>query len=411
MSTQRVAFILCEYPLGVSSMVINSIRLFAAKGFRVDVYINKRTMDSSPIDFREKQVSFNIYDDDSLNLVSRGYRYILMQISKLLAPIVRYLSFNFCLFMYYHDVFLFSRWLKKKLSDYSYVYFMPIECKSLLCLNHINDKNKIIYYNMELLDWEDEDRYKQTLKKLEYQMISELSNAVIPSPRRAELFAKINDFDLSKIFILPVASMGDPIRARSKYFRELFGIPDDWKIVVYSGNIAPWAKCLEIIQSVKDWPDGYALVMHTWNKSVVGTRYYNEMINEARGLPVYFSSEYITYDDLAVALSSADIGVMFYEEIDDNFTEILFSSNKFGEYLKAGLAIICSEFVSLKDFVEERSIGAAISIRELPRAVRLIGEKIEILRENAHACYEEQLRFENYFERFYDRLVSEGHDA
>ncbi len=395
-------------------MVINSIRLFAEKGFRVDVYINKRTMDSSPIEFGEKRVSFSIYDDDSRNFFSRGCRYILTQISKLLAPSVRYLSFNFCLFMYYHDVFLFSRWLKKKLGNYSYVYFIPIECKSLLCLNHINDKSKIVYYNMELLDWKDEKyeyKYEQTLKKLEYQMISELSNAVIPSPRRAELFAKINDFDLSKIFILPVASMGDPIRARSKYFRELFDIPDDWKIVVYSGNIAPWAKCLEIIQSVKDWPTGYALVMHTWNKSVVRTRYYNEMINEARGLPVYFSNEYITYDDLALALSSADIGVMFYEEINDNFTEILFSSNKFGEYLKAGLAIICSEFISLKDFVEERSIGAAISIEELPRAVTLIGEKIEILKNNAHACYEEQLRFENYFESFYDRLVSERHDA
>jgi hypothetical protein len=262
---------------------------------------------------------------------------------------------------------------------------------------------------MELLDWINEvskDNHKQILKKLEYLMINKLSNVVIPSPRRAELFAKINDFDVNKIIILPVASMGDPVVNRSKYFRDRFDIPADWKIVVYSGNIAPWAKCLEIIQSVKDWPRGYALVIHTWNKSVVETGYYKEMINEAGGLPVYFSTEYIAYDELALALSSADIGVMFYEKISDNFTEILFSSNKLGEYLKAGLAIICSEFISLKGFVEENSIGTAVSVGELPQAIEWIGERIENLQKNAHICYEEEFRFEHYFEGFYDRLVS-----
>ena len=416
MSSQRIAFIMYSYPLGVSSMIINSIRMFARKGFKVDVYIDKSTLNSCPIEFSEELVSLVVYDNETGNrgFFLRGYRFLSRKVRKFLSRFMTIsgnFSFDFCLRLFYPDLFGFSEWLKEKLSLYTYVYYMPVECNNILCLHDIKEKEKIVYYNMELLDWRAKNPlYTYTnkifLKNLEYRMIKNLSHVVIQSPHRAKLFSRINHFDMNKIHILPVASMGEPVIDRSNYFRELFSIPSDSKIVVYVGNFMPWAQCLEIIQNVKEWPKDYALVMHTWNKAALRTPYYQAMRKQAEGLPIYFSTEYIDYDEMTTALSSTDIGLLFYESIDANFTEILFSSNKLSEYLKAGLPVICSDFPSLKDFVQENVIGAAISsMDDLPGVLVSFREQINVLRKNAFACYQSKLRFESHFEGFYRRLV------
>ena len=406
MSKQRVAFILYSYPLGISSMIINSIKLFVEKGCHVDIYINKNSFKNAPIAFDKAQVRCVVYND-SHNLFMRGYQFFLSKFERILSPFAKMVPVNFRFVVLFPDIFLFSQWLRKQMKKYNYSYLFPVECRSLLSVCWYKKKKKIIYYNMELLDWSEKNplyKYKLELKKLEYQMIQNLEEVAITSPLRAGHFSKINNFDIEKIHVLPVAPIGEPIHKRSSFFREKFGIPENSKIVLYIGNFEPWFMCLEIIESVKDWPQGFVLVMHTWNKSFLKTKYYGEMVNSAKGLPIYFSSDYIEYDELAAAISSADIGLMFYEAIDANFSEILFSSNKFGEYLRAGLAIICSDFPSLKEFVEENGVGMAVPVNELSFAVEQIGNKIDIMKKNAHLCYEEKIRFESFFARFYDQL-------
>lgn len=419
MNNKRIAFVLYDYPLGVSSMIINSIRMFTRKGFKVDIYINKTNLNASPIKFPEERISIVVYDDTAKRTFFwRGYRFLLRKIVRFVrflsffVTISRNFPFNFCLLFFYPDLFHFSRWLGKKLSLSHYTYFMPVECNSILCLYCLKEREKIVYYNMELLDWSAKNPLyaftnKVFLKNLEYRMIKSLSHVVIQSPHRAKLFSKINDFDVNKIYLLPITSIGKPVINRSDFFRDMFNIPSNSKIAVYAGNFNPWFECLEIIKSVKKWPKGYALVMHTWNKTILNSTYYQEMKKQARGLPIYFSVEYVDYDEMATVLSSADIGLMFYKPIDSNFTEILFSSNKLAEYLKAGLPIICSNFSSLKSFIDGNAIGATTSsIDDLPHMLELVNRQINILRRNVLVCYQKKFRFERYFDNFYRRLVN-----
>ena len=129
----------------------------------------------------------------------------------------------------------------------------------------------------------------------------------------------------------------------------------------------------------------------------------------AKDLPVIFSSGYIEYGDLPVVLSSADIGLMFYESIDSNFTEILFSSNKLTEYLKAGLPVISSDFPSLRQFIKDNAIGTTIAtFDELPGALESLNAQIQTFRENALTCYEKFFRFERYFENVHAKLTNNG---
>lgn len=404
----RVAFVLYTYPFGVSSMIVNSIKMFAGKGVAVDVYMDNDNYKACPIDMKHPCVRFFLYRGRcpilffskvaiTLRLALSNFRFFYRLPVLLLKP-------------FYFGDYLFSRWLTRYLND-KYDYVFPVECTSLIAAARSNAK--LVYYNMELLDWTEENpiygKDKKLLKTLEYEALQKTVEAVvIQNENRAKKFMAINRFE-KRCYILPVAAMGDTVSAKGTYLHDKFNIPADKRIVLYSGNIMPWAKCLEIVDNVRHWPRGFCLVIHTWRKGAFLSGYGLEIAKRAEGLPVFFSEEYMDYEDLALNLSSADIGLMFYEAIDENFTEILFSSNKLAEYLKAGLPIVTSDFATLKEFVHENGIGCTISsMEELPGALSKIVSTYEIYHKNATACYQANLRFEKFFETFYRELYPKG---
>jgi glycosyltransferase involved in cell wall biosynthesis len=405
----KVAFVLYTYPFGVSSMIVNSIKMFAGKGVAVDVYMDDDNYSACPIDMRNPCVRFFLY----------RRRWPILFFSKV-ATVLRLALSNFRFFYrlpmcllkpFYFGDYLFSRWLTRCLND-KYDYVFPVECTSLIAA--ARSKAKLVYYNMELLDWTEENpiygKDKKLLKTLEYEALKKktVEAVVIQSEDRARRFVEINRFG-KRCYILPVAAMGGPVSAKGTYLQDKFSISADKKIVLYSGNIMPWAKCLEIVDNVRHWPVGFCLVIHTWRKGAFLSGYGLEVAKRAKGLPVFFSEEYMDYEDLALNLSSADIGLMFYEAIDENFTEILFSSNKLAEYLKAGIPIVTSDFATLKEFVQENGIGFTIScMEELPAALSKIISAYEIYHKNASACYQTKLRFEKFFETFYRELYPTG---
>ena len=405
---KKVAFVSNRYPLGVSSMIISSIRLFARRGYLVDVYVNKEHYNQSPITFAEAGISVIIYDDRSFMLFFKHYRFLSRLVGDYFFCIAQRLPLNTCLLLFFPGVYRFMKWLNCQMAQRTYDYVFPVEGMSLICLSSFREKSKIVYFNLELLDWEKGDllygNNKLVFKHLEYSMIKTLSRIVTPSPRRSTIFSHINNFERDNIFNLPVVPLGDGLTRKSRFFRDMLNIPEKHRIVLYCGQFVPYFQCIEILQTVAAWPDDTVLIMHTWNRTALKTQYFKEMKMAASGLPVYFSTRYIAYDDLAEAVSSADIGLAFYEAVDRNCTEILFSSNKIGEYLKAGLGIVCSDFPSLKQFVEAHDIGMAVSVYELPKAIKEMSERIDSMRDNVLQCYNNELRFENYFNRFYDKL-------
>ena len=408
MLKKKVAFVSNRYPLGVSSMIISSIRLFARKGYSVDIYVNKEHYNQSPITFAEAGISVIIYDDRRFMLFFKHYRFLSKLVGDYFLCIAKRLSLNTCLRLFFPGVFRFMKWLNCQMAQRTYDYVFPVEGMSLICLSSFREKSKIVYFNLELLDWEKGDilygNNKLVYKHLEYSMIKTLSRIVTPSPRRSTIFSHINNFERGNILSLPVVPLGAGLTRKSRFFRDMLNIPEKYRIVLYCGQFVPYFQCIEILQTVAAWPDDTVLIMHTWNRTALKTQYFKEMEMVASGLPVYFSTRYIAYDDLAEAVSSADIGLAFYEAVDRNCTEILFSSNKIGEYLKAGLGIVCSNFPSLKQFVEAHDIGMAVSVYELPKAIKEMSERMDSMRDNVLQCYNNELRFENYFNRFYDRL-------
>jgi len=405
----KVAFVICRYPFGISSIIVNSIKLFAQKGISVDVYVSKKSFEGCPVDFFDSNIRLFIFNDKGFNILFRGYRYIMKYTSNCFYPILKRLNLRIRLMVSFPEVSRFSAWLKSLTDFERYDYILPVDCHSLLTLYDMAKKEKLVYYDVELLDWKPSNAvygHKLMLKALEHRLIRFLECAVLPSPVRAHSFCKINTFPLEKIQILPVAAIGNPILIKSRYFRDKFLIPDNQIIILYSGNFVPWFQCIEIIDAIKACRVPYSLIMHTWNQSSTETTYFKHMVRHASNLPVHFSTEYISTDNLTEALSSADIGLAFYDSMDDNCREILFSSNKIGEYLKAGLPIITSNYKHLHDFVHDNKIGLAIPAGDIPDAVEEISSRIDEYRSNVLKCYNSKYRFESYFEGFYRQLYA-----
>lgn len=410
--TKKVAFVMCRYPLGISSMIVNSIRLFAERGISVDVYISKKSFEECPINFSESNIRIFIFDDKGFGLYFRGYRFFMRHASNIMYPLMKRCGLRTGVRFTFPEIFRFSSWLKSLTDFEDYDYVFPVDCHSLISLYNMLKTDKLIYYDMELLNWDSKDKLygnKLILKDLEYRLIQLLQCVVLASRARAESFCRINKFSSSKIQILPVASMGNPVSGVNNYFRKKFSIPEDHIIIVYSGNFVSWFQCIEIIDAMRSVKNrACSLVMHTWNQSSTESGYFKDMVRHASGLPVFFSTEYISGDEFTKVLSSADIGLAFYADLDDNFTEILFSSNKIGEYLKAGLPIITSDFKPLHDFIRETKVGLAVPVQELSKAIEDIARQLEEYKSNALACYNTLYRFESYFEKYYEFLYVRG---
>ncbi len=175
-------------------------------------------------------------------------------------------------------------------------------------------------------------------------------------------------------------------------------------MVLYAGNFMPWAQCVETIESMIGWPKDVVLVMHTWNQKSLESQYFEKMQKAALPYEVYFSSDFFTYDDLATALSSADLGLLFYEDIDQNFNEIVFSSNKMAEYISAGLPVICSPFPSLQSFVSMTGVGQSSSFHDLGKTIEHIRDNYSSHKSNVIKCYDKYFNFEKYFNAAFGHL-------
>lgn len=307
------------------------------------------------------------------------------------------------------DILWFSKWIASRHKKFPFDIYIPVEAYSLIAFDMSKIKDaKVIYYDMELLDWppaENRQRSQSILKELAYRALAHVDHVMITSPNRARTFARINHYSNEHISVIPTVPMKNTKSHNSNYFREKLRIPDDKRVIIYSGNFQPWAQCVEIIASMRLWPENTVLVMHTWNSDSLHNKYFAEMTKAATDFPVYFSSEFIPADELTTALSSADIGLLFYDSIDTNFTETLFSSNKMGEYIAANLPIICSPHPSLSEFTRVHGIGLASDLNDIGKSINLILSEIEDYKNNVRHCQERYFQFESYFEKAYSEFA------
>lgn len=401
---QRFALLVCEYPLGTSTILINLVHMLAHGGAQVDIYTDENSL-SPPYAPTEAGVRL-IAQPKLSSLPLRVLRRLRREGWK------RGLGLS-------HDAQVarlspewaeFGLWVARQMAHapaYDAVFFASYP--ALFSAHHLSTALRRVYLNLELLDNSDgQQEYidKALCRSLEHAQLPHVERILSTSPRRAEILQQVTGLPAERIRVLPVLPLAGIKPPKGDFFRKKFGISDDVRIVLYSGGIGSWGLHREIVETVFRWPQKVALVVHTWAPNSLENEYGLRLQAGAQGLPVHFSTEPLAYDKLITAIASADVGLAFYASLDQNMSEILFSSNKIAEYLRCGLPVICSDHPSLKNFFDQHRAGFATPVEGIPQALETLFGDYPKYSARARSCVESGLSFEQYFAAALEGILS-----
>ena len=268
----------------------------------------------------------------------------------------------------------------------------------------------VIYHSLELAFSSD----AKTLSKKLYKMLERWCNkratyTITQDEARAKCLIEDNNIINEKILIVPHTYLQEGKIVRNRYLREILDISEDKKIILHVGGLTWYNMVPELISSVSTWPENCVLVLHGWVwKESEQEHYlgYLRELAEGNGLynkRIFFSTGFLPQGDLDKMVSSADIGVAFYHNINLNFYNM--ASGKLFQYLKCSLPVITIDFPSLKKVVEDNCCGICINDKnEIAEAIRKILSNYETFSSNARKCFEEKYEFSRFYQNVIEKV-------
>lgn len=445
---KRIGIVIFDYIFACSPLIINSALILESEGNEIHIFVNKDTYENGKIHFDDKNIVVHSIDSgldynvgkaatslDKLQIVfSRNGR---LRGLNLYQPPIKNLYVR-TVALYKGLYYIHYRLFRKKGStretlrqdtaaffpglfefyqkvapyiDETYTCLLAMDVKGLIAATLIVESYSlekrlpIIYYSLELLS----EAYMPTpqdkvLQALERSCAQSCYFVVIQDEKRGAYFCHDTHVPRERLVYVPVSGLREEYRGRSNYFRDLFDISPEKKILLHAGAIADWAMCLELVKAANDWGDNLVLILHSpnlWPDS----DYLDKVQRVAHDKKVYISLSPVAWDDLPSMLSSADIGLLFYVNENPNLREIGRSSNKLVQYLQAGLPVIAVDFPSLRDAINEYHCGEVASS---PDQIEVLAYKIlteyDTYRNNSFECYAERYRIFPYFNTVLEKI-------
>lgn len=227
------------------------------------------------------------------------------------------------------------------------------------------------------------------LQRLENKAL-EKANIIITHDKWHKQFL-LSHFNLKSdnILLLPNASFTPEVTMKSDFLQCRLNIQGQ-KIVLHSGGFGRWFKCKELAQSTENWSENIKLVFHMSHK-LSGDSYFESVYNSDYHGKVLFSLDPVSTYELDPLVSSADIGIALYSEVELDYraTYMGLAAGKIGNYLKCGVPVIATKLPSLS-YIEEYNCGVLITKEsEIANAINLILSDRDSFSKNAHRCYRE----------------------
>lgn len=399
---KTIAIIVCDYPLGTAQLVTNCIKMFCENGFTVNIFADSGSL-GTPIRLPEaariRHLKESFWQKVVRRLLAWGW-FRRMWPDKKVSGLAS-LSPGWA---------SFARSLRTAVTPDAYKAVFCISYPALFAFAEHPFSDNVVYFNLELLDDQDDGAAlyinKKLCRTLEKAALQHVTRVISMSEERAKIFCEASGYR-GDLAVLPILPRSSDAPAQGSYFRDMFNIPAEKKIVLYCGGIGAWALLHEIMETVLHWPKDMVFIIHTWDARNLENEYGQKLYEAARGLPVYFSTEALPREELSFAMTSANFGIAYYDSIDSNFKNILFSSNKISEYLLAGLPIICSPFPELKEFIDSNNLGESVPTCDIPEALKRISRDREQIAQSIDVAVKSFLKFDAFFYKAFSDLVKE----
>lgn len=277
-------------------------------------------------------------------------------------------------------------------------------------------KLTLIYFSFEIF-FEDEFfiERKKIIKRLENKYSEKTDLLIIQDSKREELIRSVNKFTAEMETIHIPVSPKPPGYQIDKYdiFAEL-NIPEDKKIVVYSGTLMAWSGINELLDLIPDkFGEEFWLLIHSHHKLKDDEELkirINDLVDKKYNLtfhnkPFYEARDYYSF------LSCCHIGIAtYFPNTTDvyagrNIREIGLSSGKFSTYMMLGLPTVTTSNTIYKEFNEIYNFGDTINkSEEIPESLKLIMRDYENKSAGCRNLYNIELNPVSKFEKFFDYI-------
>ena len=277
----------------------------------------------------------------------------------------------------------------------------------------VGKRINLSYISFEIFFKDELSGYYLKMKEKEIYYSGFIDSLLIQDEKRRDLLLHENSISIPPecIALVPVSPMKIEIAEEPNIYK-LLNIPNDKKLVIYSGSVGAWCGTDAIIEAFDKgyWNNDYWLVFHTRKIIQSNDIYYDELMRLEKDVNIPFSMHshpYDSFEDLSVFLSGFDIALALYYPNNENpfygknMQEIGLSSGKFSTYMMLGIPTIVTSCDIYKELILKYQFGAIIS------DIHQIGDvltKTSFLNRNAFYLYENELNPEKKIKKYIDLL-------
>ncbi|NQV77155.1 MAG: glycosyltransferase [Lutibacter sp.] len=369
---KSIAFI-CNYSwVGMSTSVINSAIFWESQGYFVDVYCEKPDIIQFPLPvFKNKKISFIISNIDKKSIISDFY------------------------------------FRKNNFKTEPYEFIVGVDFKGIIraFIVSVFKKSKIIYHSLEFFEPEKLGIKNLVFKTFEIIGATKSKYIFTQDPSRLR-FLQYNLFQSKNKFkIIYNTPIGGFIKEKTNYFRDLFKIDKEKKIVLAVGSLIKEHYIIQLVNSISSWDEKFVLVVHGWfpdeQIKILITR-------KMRKYPsrLFLSTFYFNDSEKYIPFKACDIGFVGFEPLNNNLKYAAGSAGKLFDFMRCGTPILAFNTPGMIEIIEEREVGICFNTpKEINSALNLILENHTKFKNN---CFESFPNFEfmQQYKKVYDSLVN-----
>ncbi len=222
---------------------------------------------------------------------------------------------------------------------------------------------------------------------------------IIQDEDRFKTFCQYYGCQPERVFYLPNSTFAAPESDihQGNYFREKFKLSEEEfpYILLQAGMICDAVYSSALAKAFTEI-ENCALIFHD-RQIRRETDPDIQALRQINSKNLFLSLEPLPYDEVDRIYTAPAIGLAFYADIGNNFSQISMASGKLPQYLKWGKPILVNDLPSLSQLVEKYQCGIVIKNpsdgREIKAAVDRIVSGYANYSRNAKACFAAEFDF------------------
>lgn len=268
---------------------------------------------------------------------------------------------------------------------------------------------KLVFLSLELNP--PKTLFTRLISKLEKIAFKKSVCLLIQDEDRYKTICEYNQYNHRQYFLIPNSPICQDVKnsdyIKGNFFREKFKL-DESKfpyLVVQAGMLNDNVFSKELALAFSNFQDRnrYSLIFHERQTRSENDPYIQE-IKKINSKNLFLSLTSVPFNEVSNIFSSITIGLVFYRNIDKNFSKIAMASGKLSTCLKFGKPVLVNNLDSLSRLVHKYEFGVIINnpsdYQEVYQGLNKIIDNYEFYCQNAKNCFLSEFEVEtkvNYF--------------